>query len=128
MTGNDTDTERVTAYLDAVARNHPGIDEIDMEVGPGDGPGQWSERPLNASDLRTIIERLRALERPATWTAPDGTVLDLARQIFDLGGDAWTLVGLPPLTVAMVDGDLDSRTLPELFERYGPLTNEGVEL
>ncbi len=74
------------------------------------------------------IRRLRALANPATWTAPDGTVLDLTRQVFDRDGDAWTLVKVPPLTVAMVDGDASDSTLPELFERYGPLTNEGEEL
>ena len=74
------------------------------------------------------IQRLRALVNPATWTAPDGTVLDLSRQVFDRDGDAWTLSVVPPLTMAMVDGDLAERPLSLLFERLGPLTNEGEEL
>ncbi len=79
-----------------------------------------------ANALDVLAER--ALATPATWTAPDGTVLDLSRQIFDRDGEAWALVRVPPLTVGMVDGDASDRTLPELFARYGPLTNEGEEL
>jgi hypothetical protein len=79
-------------------------------------------------DLLAEIRRLRALVNPATWTTPDGTVLDLDRQVFDRDGEAWTLSEVPPLTMAMVDGDLAERPLSLLFERRGPLTNEGEEL
>lgn len=79
-------------------------------------------------ELLAEIRRLRALVNPATWTAPDGTVLDLSRQVFDRDGDAWTLSVMPPLTMAMVDGDLSERSLPLLFEQLGPLTNEGEEV
>lgn len=78
--------------------------------------------------LLAEIRRLRALANPTIWSAPDGTVLDLTRQVFDRDGDAWALVKVPPLTMGMVDGDAGDRTLPELFTRYGPLTNEGEEL
>lgn len=81
-----------------------------------------------APELVAEVQRLRALVNPATWTAPDGTVLDLSRQVFDRYGDAWTLSEVPPLTMAMVDGDIAERPLPLLFERRGPLTNEGEEL
>lgn len=72
--------------------------------------------------LLAEVRRLRALVNPDTWTAPDGTVLDLARPVLDRDGAEWVLDEVPLLTVAMADGDLDARTLPELFRRYGPLT------
>jgi hypothetical protein len=85
--------------------------------------------------LRTELEaiaaerdELRKRVNPATWTAPDGTALDLSRQIFDRDGDAWQLDEVPPLTVAMVDGDLSPKTLPHLWDLLGPLTNDGVEV
>lgn len=82
----------------------------------------------SAPGLVAEVQRLRALVNPATWTAPDGTVLDLSRQVFDRDGDPWALSVVPPLTMAMVDGDLAERPLPLLFEQLGPLTNEGEEL
>jgi len=92
-------------------------DEGMRQVGDEDVPALIAE-----------IRRLRALVNPATWTAPDGTVLDLSRQMFDRDGEAWALSEVPPLTMAMVDGDLAERPLSLLFERRGPLTNEGEEL
>jgi len=107
-------------------------------------PAQWAAAALKQSDaagvpvalvktehLRALLaERDQLLQRvnPAAWTAPDGAVLDLSRQVFDRDGDAWTLNEMPPLTMTMVDGDRSDRTLPHLFEAFGPLTNEGEEL
>jgi hypothetical protein len=84
--------------------------------------------PDVVKELLAEVKRLRDLVNPASWTAPDGTVLDLSRQIFDRSGDTWQITTIPPLTVAMVDGDLDDRTLPELYAKYGPLTNDGEEI
>jgi hypothetical protein len=56
--------DRVSAYLDAVARNHPNVAEIDMEIAHTDDPNQWLERPLMAADLRTILAALDPAEQP----------------------------------------------------------------
>lgn len=117
-------TARVAAFLDAFEDPaHPYHGTINTLRSEG--------LTLMVADLRAVLgelERLRGLTNPPTWTAPDGAVLDLSRQIFDRDGDAWHLDELPPLTVAMVDGDLGPKALPHLFDLLGPLTNDGQEV
>lgn len=115
--------ERVAAFLDAWEDPAEGRGAISTLRSEG--------LRLTPLDLRLVLAALDPADvpiNPTTWTAPDGTVLDLTRQVFDSEGDAWMLAAIPPLTMTMVDGDRSDRTLPYLFKDLGPLTNEGEEV
>lgn len=64
----------------------------------------------------------------ALWTGPDGTIYDLGHGWRDRDGDVWVCLGWivlfdgAPVPLMECDSVSERTNLPEVIERYGPIT------